>query len=323
VTRRWAAALLAVLIGTAPVVAAPAASAAVAGQSAGRADACGDSSGVTVVVDFAELGGGVLVACASGLTAASRGADALAAAGISWSPPTSQPGFVCRLAGRPSADETFGTSSRDDYQENCVNTPPKDAYWSYWQSSGDGNWSYSDNGLTASRVKPGGFEGWSFSSGALFPPDYNPVSGGADAPLPEPEPQPVPQPQPEQPQPEQPQPQQPDQPAAPAPQQTDSPDPAASQPASADTATSAPPVETSTDTTAVAESSAGSDPSGPTTTTSSASATGSSTSADVTALAEPVSDSGGGGWGWALGGIALIAALGGAAFVVVRHRRHG
>ncbi len=160
------------------LIALPAAPAgATAGSSAARDGACasGTADTVTVAVDFGSLGGGLLVRCASGLTAASRGTDALAAAGISWTPVTNQPGFACRISGRPAADETFARPADQNYRESCVNTPPADAYWSYWKSGGDGSWEYSSTGPTSGRVRLGGFEGWVFSAGGQNPPRVSPV----------------------------------------------------------------------------------------------------------------------------------------------------
>lgn len=160
--------------------------------AASRVDVCtaGDG-GVTVVIDYGRLGGGVQVSCATGLSTASRGDDALAAVGISWSAPLNTPGFVCRLAGRPGIDEKIGSGGDAGYTEACVNTAPADASWSYWKSAGDGTWSYSSNGLTSSRVRIGGFEGWVFGEGDGTPPGYTPVQAPAPAPIPTPAPAPV------------------------------------------------------------------------------------------------------------------------------------
>ncbi len=147
-----------------------------------------DTGAVTVVVDFASLGGGVSTRCATGLTAASRGSDALAAAGFSFASVSSQPGFACRVNGRPTADESIISDGNADYHEACAGTPPADAYWSYWKSSGDGSWDYSSSGLTASRVKIGGFEGWSFSTGAKVAPAFTPITEVVAPPPPDPPP---------------------------------------------------------------------------------------------------------------------------------------
>ncbi|MDT0530275.1 hypothetical protein RM555_14885 [Micromonospora sp. DSM 115977] len=120
-------------------------------RAAGSAGYCPDASGVTVVVDFNELGGGTVVRCARGEQ--STGLAALKNAGfqitgtLRWGE-----GFVCRIEGRPS------TAS-----EKCVDTPPASAYWSYWHATNGGSWTYSDKGVLNRKPPAGSFEGWSFS----------------------------------------------------------------------------------------------------------------------------------------------------------------
>ena len=89
-------------------------------QSAQSYDgACTDNAGVTVVVDFQDLGGGVNVRCAP--DDVTSGLDALDKADISWEGTLRFLGFVCRIAGQPGADD-----------DPCVNTPPDTAFWTYW-----------------------------------------------------------------------------------------------------------------------------------------------------------------------------------------------
>ncbi|MEU4565299.1 hypothetical protein [Micromonospora sp. NPDC023956] len=120
-------------------------------RAAGTAGPCPDASGVTVVVDFNELGGGTVVRCAPGAQA--TGLAALKNAGFSvtgtlrWGE-----GFVCRVEGKPSVAT-----------EKCVDTPPANAYWSYWHADNGGSWRYSDKGVLNRRPPAGSFEGWSFS----------------------------------------------------------------------------------------------------------------------------------------------------------------
>ncbi|OZV77044.1 hypothetical protein CA850_24850 [Micromonospora echinospora] len=120
-------------------------------QAAGTAGHCPDASGVTVVVDFNELGGGTVVRCAPGAQAS--GLAALKNAGfqvtgtLRWGE-----GFICRIEGKPSAAT-----------EKCVDTPPANAYWSYWHADNGGSWRYSDKGVLNRRPPAGSFEGWSFS----------------------------------------------------------------------------------------------------------------------------------------------------------------
>jgi len=123
-------------------------------------EACLDNVGVTVVVDFHELGGGVNVRCAPGPV--SSGLDALDKAGIVWESVRRFPGFVCRIAGLPGPDK-----------EACINTPPANAYWSYWVAQRGGVWCYISRGPGGRVPPPGTVEGWSFvlgKTGADTPP---------------------------------------------------------------------------------------------------------------------------------------------------------
>lgn len=112
---------------------------------------CPDAGGVTVVVDFQELGGSTIVRCAPGEQAS--GLTALKNAGFQITG-TQRWGeaFICRIEGKPGAGD-----------ESCINTPPASAYWSYWHSPNNGSWTYSQWGVTARKPPQGSFEGWSFS----------------------------------------------------------------------------------------------------------------------------------------------------------------
>ena len=128
----------------APITAPP------AHAAAGTDGACPDNVGVTVVVDFGGLGGGVSVRCAP--TGGATGLAVLDAAGVSWEGTRRFPGMVCRIAGLPSAGA-----------EPCVNAPPANAYWSYWMAPRGGSWCYSALG-PGNRTPPlGSIEGWSFA----------------------------------------------------------------------------------------------------------------------------------------------------------------
>ncbi|MFC7546898.1 hypothetical protein [Plantactinospora sp. GCM10030261] len=144
-TARYArAGLVLALVAASTLAAPPAPATAAAGY-------CPDASGVTVVVDFNELGGGTVVRCAHGEQA--TGLAALKNAGfqvtgtLRWGE-----GFICRIEGKPSAAA-----------EKCVDTPPASAYWSYWYASNGGDWTYSDKGVANRKPPAGSFEGWSFS----------------------------------------------------------------------------------------------------------------------------------------------------------------
>lgn len=151
---------------------AAAASLAVPSPAAYAAPCTGDS-GVSVVVDFNGLGGGVQQVCVSG-----GGGDAASslfpAAGFPLSYASRQPGFVCRVKGVPTSDP-------------CVNTAPADAFWGLWWSDGDASsWTFSSLGAASLSIPDGGMVAfsWDAESGTA-PPSASP-SHPDPAPTPEP-----------------------------------------------------------------------------------------------------------------------------------------
>ncbi|HVT78763.1 MAG TPA: hypothetical protein VHD87_17110 [Acidimicrobiales bacterium] len=127
---------------------------------ASRADdanqACTDGQGVTAVVDFQSLGGGVNVRC--GAQPISNGFDVLRHANISYET-VSGSDFVCRIAGQPE-------------NADCSHTPPGNAYWSYWSARPGGDWQYQAHGPGSRKPPAGSYDGWSFSTGDKAPPRY-------------------------------------------------------------------------------------------------------------------------------------------------------
>lgn len=127
---------------------------------AAHAASCTGSTGVTVTVDFAGLGGGVAVNCAlgdptTGLTALT-GAGYTITGTVRWGL-----AFVCRINGQPTAAV-----------DACVNTPPATAYWSYWHATPGGTWTYSTVGASSYNPAPGTVEGWAYGAGS--PPSVSP-----------------------------------------------------------------------------------------------------------------------------------------------------
>jgi hypothetical protein len=148
------AAVLTVLVGAALAV--PAAPVAAA--------ACTSGGGVTVVVDFASLGGGTQTRCATGDP--SSGLAALRGAGFTPTRAAQEPGyFLCRIDGKPADDP-------------CQRTSPADAYWSYWHAKPGGSWTYSSTGPADHDPAPGTVEGWAFGAGK--PPSSAPPKAAAD-----------------------------------------------------------------------------------------------------------------------------------------------
>ncbi|MEO7147799.1 MAG: hypothetical protein ABIX09_07930 [Terrimesophilobacter sp.] len=120
------------------------------GTSARAADgACQDGAGVTVVVDFTELGGSIEAGCASGDPATGRAA--LLAARFTAT--DSQPGLLCAINSEPDpCPATFQGS-----------------FWSYWHSVPDGEWISYQVGADSSHPASGKLEGWRYNDGTVGP----------------------------------------------------------------------------------------------------------------------------------------------------------
>lgn len=131
------------LLVTTPAVAVPAAAAAASGET------CTAAGGVTVVVDFTDLGGGIEVGCASGSPGSGRAA--LEAAGFHAA--DSQPGLLCAI---------------DSLPDPCPTTF-QGSFWSYWHSAPDGEWTSYQVGADASHPAPGELEGWRYNDGTVGP----------------------------------------------------------------------------------------------------------------------------------------------------------
>jgi hypothetical protein len=111
--------------------------------------ACADSTGVTVVVDFTELGGEVQTGCASSDFA--TGLAALESAG--FTPANSASGLICAIDAQPDPCPTTFTGS----------------YWSYWHSTATGSWQSYQVGAGSSSPQAGELEGWRYNDGSTGP----------------------------------------------------------------------------------------------------------------------------------------------------------
>jgi len=142
---------------------------------------CSSASGVTVVVDFNQLGGGVSSGCVAG--GGGQKASALfPSAGQPLTYAQRQPGFVCRVSGVPAEDP-------------CINTSPANAYWGLWWTDGTGGgWVYSSLGASSLTIPDGGYVAFSWDeSGGDATPSYTPAAHASPTPTPSAEPsQPAP-----------------------------------------------------------------------------------------------------------------------------------
>jgi hypothetical protein len=140
--------------------------------SPAHAASCSTGHGVTVVVDFHQLGGGARSACdraGAGRPASTQLTDV----GHRLTYAQQQPGFVCRVDGSPSSDP-------------CLTTSPADAYWSLWWSDGkSGTWSFSSEGVGSLTVPDGGYVALSWQgSTRKAPPRVAPRSHPTPSPSP-------------------------------------------------------------------------------------------------------------------------------------------
>lgn len=116
----------------------------------GRAAACGTHAGVTVVVDFHQLGKGLAVSCdPSG--GGGRASDLFTEVGHTLRYVDGE-SFVCEVDGAPDTQ--------------CVRTPPANAYWSLWWADGkSGDWKYASVGVGSLHVPDGGSVALSWQKG--------------------------------------------------------------------------------------------------------------------------------------------------------------
>jgi hypothetical protein len=151
----------------------------VAGAPLAGAATCADAQGVSVVVDFKQLGGGVRSTCiADG--AGQRASALFPAAGFDLTYVQNEPGFVCRVDQQPAPQD-----------EPCVDTPPSTAYWGLWWSDGkSGSWAYSNYGVSGLKVPAGGYVAlaWKQGEASASPPSTPATAHSAASPTPSPTP---------------------------------------------------------------------------------------------------------------------------------------
>lgn len=126
--------------------------------------ACVGDEGVTVVVDFTDLGGEVEIGCATGEP--ENGRDALESAG--FTPEDSEPGMICTINNHPDP-------CPEEFDGN---------FWSYW-SGEDGEWVMYETGADDAEPAPGDVEGWRYADGSegptILPTDAQEGTGEAGA----------------------------------------------------------------------------------------------------------------------------------------------
>lgn len=136
-----------VVLGLVPVGAAGpgGAGAAPAAAAAGRNPEC---PGVTIVVDQGDLTGrGLRKGVIQCEPTTGPALDVLRAAGLKLEGTAAMGlAFVCRVEGRPAADEAIAMPDGSTRTESCQRTPPANAYWSLWTAHA-GEWTYATAGI--------------------------------------------------------------------------------------------------------------------------------------------------------------------------------
>ncbi|WP_104101464.1 hypothetical protein [Cryobacterium sp. M96] len=142
--------------------------------SATAAPADGACAGVSVVVDFGALDAPEITDCVDTATATAgtiTASTVLATAGVEtegtveWGDQV-----VCRVGGRPAADETIKVAGETPFTETCASMPAAAAYWALWvKPTADAEWEYAQEGLGSLELEPGQSVGLIFTTGTETP----------------------------------------------------------------------------------------------------------------------------------------------------------
>ena len=123
-------------------------------------DACG---GVEVVVDFGLLDAPSVNECVDAGPAVNAMADAgvTTEGTVDWGDQ-----IVCRVDGRPAADETVEVEGAEPFIEACQSMPAAIAYWALWvKSAADAEWEYAQEGLATLELEAGQSVGLVYTTG--------------------------------------------------------------------------------------------------------------------------------------------------------------
>ena len=142
---------------------------AAAEQTPGTSAAC---AGVRVVVDFGTLAAPTISDCVDTGTATTIAASSVMTTAAVSTEGTVQYGdqVVCRVNGRPGANETVTVTGQAPFVESCQSMAPAYAYWALWiQPTPGAAWEYAQAGLGSLQVTPGQSLGLVFTTGTETP----------------------------------------------------------------------------------------------------------------------------------------------------------
>ncbi len=145
------------------------ATAAATDASASAGESC---AGVSVVVDFGPLDEPTITDCAATGDAKTVPASTVVADAGATTEGTAQYGdqVVCRVNGRPAADETITVDGTAPFTEACQGMPAAAAYWALWiRPSAGADWEYAQEGLGSLKLEPRQSIGLVFTTGTETP----------------------------------------------------------------------------------------------------------------------------------------------------------
>lgn len=117
-------------------------------------DSSGECAGIRVVVDFATLDDPEIDQCVdASVPMTALGAAAAAGVEIIGSDAYGD-AIVCRVDGRPTADEELRTDTQGPYTETCADLGPGWAIWSVWVDAGSG-WELGQEAVNTQMIAPG------------------------------------------------------------------------------------------------------------------------------------------------------------------------
>lgn len=123
-------------------------------------------AGVTVVADFGILDAPAVDVCVDS-TETTLASEAIASAGITTEGNADYgDAVVCRVDGRPAADETVTVDGQEPFVEPCSSMSPAYAFWALWvKPAADAEWGFAMEGLETLKAEPGQSIGLVYTTG--------------------------------------------------------------------------------------------------------------------------------------------------------------
>lgn len=111
-------------------------------------------AGVSVLVDYGSLDETAVTECVETSTELTA-LEAFTEAGVELAPSEAYgDAIVCRVNGRPAADEELKTAANGPYTESCAEFGPVWASWALWVDAGAG-WQLGQEAINTQPLKPG------------------------------------------------------------------------------------------------------------------------------------------------------------------------